>query len=41
MIKLSVIIPCYNESKNLHLLVNKCEEVIAQEENIEFGQLSF
>jgi glycosyltransferase involved in cell wall biosynthesis len=35
MMKLSLIIPCYNESKNLSLLLSRCEEVAAKENNIE------
>jgi len=32
----SLIIPCYNESKNLPALVSKCKEVFSLEKNIEF-----
>ena len=35
MVRLSIIIPCYNESKNLPLLVSKCKEVFHKEQNIE------
>ena len=35
MKKLSIIIPCYNESKNLPLLVNRCKEVASKDCNIE------
>jgi glycosyltransferase involved in cell wall biosynthesis len=33
--KLSVIIPCYNESKNLPLLFKRCQEVFENSNNIE------
>ena len=36
MIKLSLVIPCYNESKNLPLLLNRCKEVAERDDNIEF-----
>lgn len=32
MKKLSIIIPCFNESKNLPLLLNRCSEVITDDE---------
>ena len=35
MKKLSIIIPCYNESRNLPLLVNRCKEVANKDSNIE------
>ena len=35
MKKLSIIIPCFNESKNLPLLVSRCKEVINKDSNIE------
>jgi glycosyltransferase involved in cell wall biosynthesis len=35
MKRLSIIIPCYNESKNLPLLVNRCKEVANKAKNIE------
>jgi len=35
MKKLSIIIPCYNESKNLPLLVSRCKEVANKDSNIE------
>jgi polyisoprenyl-phosphate glycosyltransferase len=34
--KFSLIIPCYNESRNLPALVKKCKEVFSLEKNIEF-----
>jgi glycosyltransferase involved in cell wall biosynthesis len=36
MIKLSVIIPCYNEAKNIPLLISRCQKLVAKEKNIEF-----
>jgi len=36
MIELSLIIPCFNESKNLPLLLNRCKEIAAIESNVEF-----
>ena len=33
--RVSIAIPCYNESKNLPLLVNRCSEV-SRGRNIEF-----
>ena len=36
IIKLSLVIPCYNESKNLPLLLNRCKEIAEREDNIEF-----
>ena len=33
--KLSIVIPCYNESKNLPLLVSRCKEVASKDCNIE------
>jgi glycosyltransferase involved in cell wall biosynthesis len=35
MISLSLIIPCYNESESLPLLLERCNEVIASRSNIE------
>ena len=35
MLKMSLIIPCYNESKNLPLLLNRCKEINSKEKNIE------
>jgi glycosyltransferase involved in cell wall biosynthesis len=35
MKRLSIIIPCYNESKNLPLLINRCKEVASRVNNIE------
>ena len=35
MKKLSLIIPCFNESKNLPTLLSKCKEIFALEKNIE------
>ena len=35
MKRLSIIIPCYNESKNLPLLVSRCKEVANKDSNIE------
>ena len=35
MKRLSIIIPCYNESKNLPLLISRCEEVANKGKNIE------
>jgi len=35
MKRLSIIIPCYNESRNLPLLVNRCKEVANKDSNIE------
>jgi len=35
MLKMSLIIPCYNESKNLPLLLSKCKEINSKEKNIE------
>jgi glycosyltransferase involved in cell wall biosynthesis len=35
MKKLSIIIPCYNESKNLPLLISRCKEVANKDSNIE------
>jgi len=34
-ISCSIIIPCYNESKNLPLLISRCKEVANKENNIE------
>ena len=36
MIRLSVIIPCFNESKNLPLLISRCQKAYDIEKNIEF-----
>lgn len=36
MKKLSIIIPCYNESRNLPVLLSKCREVFSIEKDIEF-----
>ena len=36
MIELSLIIPCFNESENLPLLLKSCREIAAVESNIEF-----
>ena len=36
IMKLSLVIPCYNESKNLPLLLNRCKEIAEREDNIEF-----
>ena len=36
MTELSIIIPCFNESENLPLLLNRCKEIAALENNIEF-----
>ena len=33
MIKLSIIIPCYNESESVEILVNKCKQI--QDSDIE------
>ena len=35
MKRLSIIIPCYNESKNLPLLISRCKEVANKDSNIE------
>ena len=35
MLKMSLIIPCYNESKNLPLLLSRCKEINSKEKNIE------
>jgi glycosyltransferase involved in cell wall biosynthesis len=35
MKRLSIIIPCYNESRNLPLLVSRCKEVANKDSNIE------
>ena len=35
MKRLSIIIPCYNESRNLPLLVSRCKEVANKDGNIE------
>jgi glycosyltransferase involved in cell wall biosynthesis len=35
MLKLSIIIPCYNELKNLPLLLKRCETVFDSSKNIE------
>ena len=35
MLKMSLIIPCYNESKNLPLLLSKCKEINSKEKDIE------
>jgi glycosyltransferase involved in cell wall biosynthesis len=35
MKRLSIIIPCYNESKNLPLLISRCKEVVNKGNNIE------
>ena len=35
MKRLSIIIPCYNESKNLPLLISRCKEVANKGNNIE------
>ena len=35
MTRLSIIIPCYNESKNLPLLISRCKEIANRENNIE------
>lgn len=35
MKRLSIIIPCYNESRNLPLLLNRCKEVVNKDNNIE------
>ena len=36
MIKLSVVIPCFNESKNLPLLISRCQKTYVKEQSIEF-----
>jgi len=36
MIKLSVVIPCFNESKNLPLLISRCQKTYAKEQSVEF-----
>jgi glycosyltransferase involved in cell wall biosynthesis len=33
--KLSLIIPCYNESKNLPLLIDRCKDLFSVEKNVE------
>ena len=35
MTKISLIIPCYNESANLPLLINRCKELFNKESTIE------
>ena len=35
MIKISLIIPCYNESANLPLLINRCKDLFNIESSIE------
>jgi len=35
MTKLSLIIPCYNESKNLPLLIDRCKELFKNENSVE------
>ena len=35
MTKLSLIIPCYNESKNLPLLIDRCKELFKNESSVE------
>jgi polyisoprenyl-phosphate glycosyltransferase len=35
MKRLSIIIPCYNESENLPLLISRCKEVFDKDSNIE------
>jgi len=35
MKKLSIIIPCFNEAKNLPLLIARCKEVVSNKKNIE------
>lgn len=35
MTKLSLVIPCYNESKNLPLLISRCKDLYSLEKNIE------
>ena len=35
MKRLSIIIPCYNESKNLPMLISRCKEVANKDSNIE------
>ena len=35
MLKMSLIIPCYNESKNLPLILSRCKEINAKEKNTE------
>jgi len=35
MLKMSLIIPCYNESKNLPLLLSRCKDINSKEKNIE------
>jgi polyisoprenyl-phosphate glycosyltransferase len=35
MKRLSIIIPCYNESKNLPMLISRCKEVANKNSNIE------
>ena len=35
MPKISLIIPCYNESKNLPMLISRCKEVANKDSNIE------
>ena len=35
MPKISLIIPCYNESKNLPVLISRCKEVANKDSNIE------
>ena len=35
MIKLSIIIPCFNEVKNLPLLISRCKKIVVEANNIE------
>ena len=35
MKRLSIIIPCYNESKNLPMLISRCKEIANKDSNIE------
>ena len=35
MLKMSLIIPCYNECKNLPLILSRCKEINSKEKNIE------
>ena len=35
MTKLSLIIPCYNESNNLPLLIDRCKDLFSVEKNVE------
>ncbi len=35
MIKLSLVVPCFNESSSLPLLIQRCNEVISKRNDIE------